>query len=743
MKDRWSRRSFLKITAATFAAAGLPGCRAWDAVAGGADPSDPRFGYGKDAEVVPSVCGMCFWKCGLLAHVVDGKVWKLTGNPADPMSRGRLCGRGTSGVGALYDPDRLRAPLVRTDGPGGQSFTPVSWDRAFDTAAEKLRGVIDQYGPESVAVLYHGLPGDWFAALGKAIGTPNLSKPSDAQCRGSRDVAFWLTYGTALGSPEPVDIENAKVMVLLGSHLGENMHMTQVREFSQLVTNQLDGKAKLVVADPRFSVAASKAWRYLPIRPATDLALLLAWMHVLLHEGNGRDLVDREYLEKYAYGLDQLTAHVKQYTPEWAYRETGIAPGAIREVALELAKNRPNVLIHPGRFQVRTGDDTQRVRAIAMLNALLGTWGRKGGFILADSPYIPEYPHPHPPKAERHAVDNGRFLITAKPPMQEIVRATLDEDPYPIKAWVVAATDVLQAMPDKQQTLKAMQKLDALIVVDVLPTEQTGYADVVLPECTYLERHDELIAKGFKPSYIALRQPVVEPLYQSKPGWWIMKGLAERLGVAETFPWTSAEELNDKRMALAGLDVAAAKRAGVTELPSGPLTIEEGRTPSFATNTGKIELYSTVLADAGGEALPVYRPPAPVEPGMFRLLFGRSPVHTFSRTTNNPLTHDLCPTNELWVNPKAARIAAVKDGQKVYLENKEGTRTAYPVAVRLTERVRPDCVYLIHGFGSQAKRLSRAFGKGVNLNEVITAVKVDPIMGGTAMGLTDVRLVEA
>lgn len=734
-----SRRGFLKISAATFAALSLPGCNLWEKVSSGNDSLDPRFGYGENAKVIPSYCGMCFWKCGLLAYVVDGKVWKLTGNPVDPLSRGRLCGRGTSGIGMLYDQDRLQFPLIRS----GENWKRGSWEQALDRSASLLKKVSDQYGPESIAVMFHGKPGDWFAHLGHALGTPNIAKPSDAQCRGSRDVAYWLTYGKSLGSPEPLDMENSKVLVLFGTHLGENMHMTQVREFTNVVDQANQGKAKIVVVDPRYSTAASKAWRYLPIKPGTDMALMLAWMHVLLHEGKYEgELIDQHYLDQYAYGLPELTEHVKKYTPEWAYKETGIEPSVIREVAHELAANSPNVLIHPGRFNARNGQDAQRGRSGAILNALLGSWGRKGGFFIADTPNVPEMSYPKFPHAHKPKVDDGRYLITSKPPMSELVRATIEEKPYPIKAWIVSGTNFFHAEPDRKRLELALSKLDALIVVDVLPSEPTGYADVVLPEATYLERHDDLVVKGFKPSYVSYRQPVVEPMYDTKPGWWIAKELGQRLGVGEFFPFETAARMMDERLNEAGIDPAKLKKTGVLEFDPGPLTLEEGRALTFGTPTGKIELYSTVLADAGGEPLPIYRPPIPIENGYFRLLTGRSPIHSFSRTNNNKLTSDLMAENELWINPQGARVAQVKNGDTVRLENQDGVKSSFPIKVKVTERLRPDCVYMVHGFGSWAKKQHQAFGKGACDNELMTRIKVDPIMGATGMGMNDVRLLK-
>ena len=220
----------------------------------------------------------------------------------------------------------------------------------------------------------HGIGGTFFKHLLHAYGSPNETAPSFAQCRGPREVGFELTFGDVVGSPERTDIENAKCIVLIGSHLGENMHNTQVQEFSRAVEKH----ASIIVVDPRFSVAASKAKYYLPIKPGTDMALLLAWMSVIVNE----KLYDVDYVTKYGFGFEQFAAEVSQYTPEWAYIETGIEPEVIRETAREMARYKPATLIHPGRHATWYGDDAQRSRAIALLNALLGSWGRKGGFYI-------------------------------------------------------------------------------------------------------------------------------------------------------------------------------------------------------------------------------------------------------------------------------------------------------------------------------------------------------------------------
>src|SRR5512139_911822 len=175
------------------------------------------------------------------------------------------------------------------------------------------------------------------------------------------------------------------------------MHNTQAQEFADAV----GGGASIIVVDPRYSVAASKAKHYLPIKPGADLALLLAWMHVIAYE----ELYDKPYVEAHGFGFDAFKAELSAFTPEWAYPETGIEPRVIRETAHEMARYKPATLVHPGRHATWYGDDTQRSRAIALLNALLGSWGRKGGFYAPVQMNVPAYPYPAYP-ATRPKVDN-------------------------------------------------------------------------------------------------------------------------------------------------------------------------------------------------------------------------------------------------------------------------------------------------------------------------------------------------
>ncbi len=279
-----------------------------------------------------SVCDMCPWRCGIIAQSVGDTVFKIDGNPADPKSRGKLCARGQGGVSFMYDPDRLRAPMMRTGERGEGKFKEVAWTEALDAAAEKINAIAAEYGPESVAVFGHTAGDYWFADYwAQAFGTPNAAKPSSSLCLSPREEAAKLTYGFAIGGHEPVDWDGLKCLTLIGSHIGEDARNTVMQDFATAVANG----AKVIVVDPRFSTVASKADYWLPIKPGTDTALLLAWIHVLINES----LYDADYIAEWAEGFDELKAHVADFTPEWAAEITDLDADMIAVTARVMAEN--------------------------------------------------------------------------------------------------------------------------------------------------------------------------------------------------------------------------------------------------------------------------------------------------------------------------------------------------------------------------------------------------------------------
>jgi thiosulfate reductase/polysulfide reductase chain A len=734
-----SRRQFIKIgTASAGAAVAASGLATewW-----GLDRSklhDP----GTDGDkVIPTFCELCFWKCGVLAHVKDGRVTKLVGNTDHPLSRGRLCPRGAGGTGLLYDPDRLKKPLVRVKKRGEEVFEEVSWDAALDRVAEGMLKIRDRYGPEAFALFSHGYGGGWFKHLLKAYGSVNIAAPSYAQCRGPREVGFQLTFGQALGSPEPLDIENTRCLTLIGGHLGENMHNTQVQDFARAVARGVD----MIVVDPRFSTAAGKARYWLPIKPGTDLALMLAWMNVIITENR----YDAEFVAQHTVGFEQLKAHVADKTPEWAYPITSIRPELIRETARVMAGARPASIVHPGRRTTWYGDDAQRQRAVAILTALLGAWGRRGGYLLPSNMQVPAFPYTkysHKPKPPADRPQQAVYPLAGETLASGLCDATMKGDfPYNLKGWLVYGSNLIQALPKPSQTIEAIQKLDFIAAIDVLPAEICGWADVVLPEATYLERCDDVWTPYYKEPFVAVRQEVVPPMYESKPGWWIARELAHRIGAKDYFPWKDSMEYAKHRVKAAGLSCETLQQKGVLLGKKVPVTVEEGLALSFDTPSGKAELFSEELENLGFHPIPEFTAHDEPPRGMFRLLFGRAPMHTFGRTTNNRFLSQVFPENEVWINARAARALPgfedrpLETGDRIVLVNQDEVRSK-PVRAKVTERIRGDCVYLVHGWGHTAKGLGYARGRGASDSELVTRYKVDPIMGGTGMNVNFVRV---
>jgi len=594
-----------------------------------------------DLKRTPTYCEVCFWKCAGWVHKNDkGQIQKITGNSDDANCNGRLCPRGTGGVGMYYDEDRLKTPLIRvTEKDGNSTFREASWDEALKLIADKLKDIQAKHGGESMAMFSHGSGGSFISPILKSLGCGNYPAPSYAQCKGPREVAFATTFGDSLHSPEPTDIRDTQCLVLIGSHLGENMHNGQVQEMSDAI----DKGATIITVDPRFSTVASKSKFWLPIKPATDIALLLAWIHEIIYN----EWYDQKYVEKYTYGFDQLKEHVRNFTPEWAYGITTIKPEVITATAKEMANAAPAVIVHPGRHVTWYGDDTQRIRAIAILNALLGSWGRRGGFYLPEVLSVPGYPMPEFPKPRwtwRDAVTNT-YPMAEEALSNGVIEASLASAPEDkrIRAWIVNGTNLPFTMPDMAKTIEAMKQLEFLVVIDTMPMEITGYADVVLPECTYLERYDAIRVLPGRTPGIALRMPATEPLYDSKPDWWIAKELSKHLGMPELFAWNHVEEMLDFQLKKIGSSLEEMQRIGVKNYPRefGALYFEEGVEPEFYTNSGKIELYSTALEAEGFDPMPTYTQHQEAPPGFYNLNYGRAPMHTFSRTSNNPNLTDL------------------------------------------------------------------------------------------------------
>ena len=753
-----TRRSFLR-GAGVGALLGTLG-RAPRALASGLRRAGRRAPWFRRGEIKTTfgVCDMCPWRCGIVVQSVDGEIVKIDGNPNDPKSRGMLCARGQGGVSFAYDPDRLRTPLIRTGERGEGRFREASWEEALDLTAERLLELKERHGEESLAVFGHTGGDFWFADyFAQAWGTPNAAKPSSSLCLSPREEASALTLGFGIGGHEPVDWPELECLTLIGSHIGEDARNTVMQDFA----DAWGRGASVVVVDPRFSSVAAKADHWLPIRPGTDTALLLAWLHVLVTE----DLYDTDYVGRWTRGFDRLAEHVAEFSPEWAAPITDLDPGQIRETARLIASHRPRSAIMPGRHVTWYGNDTQRMRAVYFVNALLGAYGRPGGLYLNKSPYIEAFPHPPftitgsaggcsaEPGDESDELPLGptgkaradgareRFLRGATA-MQELIDPMISGDPYPIKGLIAYGTNLLHSIPDPERTKRALAELDFSVAIDVLPQEHVAWADVVLPEATYLERYDDLSVVAHKTPFIQLREPAIEPLHDTRPGWWIVRELGLRVGLDAYFRWDDIEDWLDTRLRSVSSSVEKLREAGGVIVQNGAPYLEDHDESPFHTASGAIEFFSQDLADAGLPPLPVYEEVEQPPPGFYRLLYGRHPVHTFAKTQNTPVLNELYPENELWLNAAEATEAGLDDGDRVLLENQDGAVSG-PIRVKATQRIRPDAVFMVHGFGHDAPGLTNADGRGASDTKLQTRYRLDPISGGAGMRVNFVRVVKA
>tara|TARA_R110002050_G_scaffold263772_1_gene404418 strand:- start:11991 stop:14234 length:2244 start_codon:yes stop_codon:yes gene_type:complete len=727
-----SRRQFIKVSALSTGGLALA-ASSYGLGSSLSSLFDPENDYtGLNLKRTPTYCEVCFWKCAAWTHVDEkGDIVKIIGNDNDPHCNGRLCPRGTGGVGMYSDPDRLKTPMIRVKGTdGNDTFKEATWEEALDLIALKMGDVAKKHGPESIALLKHGSSGSHFEHLFKAFGSDTIGEPAYAQCRGPRETAFSLTFGSWIGSPEPTDIRDTKCLVLIGSHIGENMHNSQVQEVSQAI----DKGVTIITVDPRASTIAGKSKFWLPIKPATDIALLLAWMNVIINE----ELYNKEHIATNTVGFEELKAHVQQYTPEWAYTVTTLAPALIRKTAREMADAAPSVIVHPGRHVTWYGDDTQRERAVAMLNGLLGSWGKRGGFYNKEKVKVPKFPHPAYPEPAWGWHSLGEEYPFAQMGLtQEIIRASIPEEDtkHKVKAWFVSGTNLINTIPNRPLLMKAIESIEFMVVVDTMPMEITGYADILLPECTYLERYDTIRSATNREPSIALRAPAAKPKFNSKPSWWMAKEIGTRLGLADYFKYDDFSEVLDWQLKKMGTSLAEMQKIGVKKFPrtSGPLYTTDDVPISLPTASGKIELYSAELERLGFDPMPTFTAHVQPEAGFYRLIYGRAPMHTFSRTSNNPNLSELMGENNCWINPKVAKVWGIKNGQYIWLKNQDGVVTDFPIQVRVTERIRWDSIYMVHGFGHHEKGLSRAYGKGASDTQMITQIKVDPLMGSTGM----------
>ena len=719
------RRRFLKFAAGGAAGATLVASAKY------LEPMLKKPEVNTERREVPTTCEMCVNKCSIIAVVENGVIHKLNPNPESPRSRGMVCARGNAGLQQVYDPARLKRPLIRAGARGEGKWKPVSWDEAFDFAVERLKAVKAKYGPQGTLwSSTESFQETFFKSLGLALGSPNVER-HPTLCLASVNLAYSLTFGTV----PSFDLLNARYIIMSGANRLESFIMPDTVD---LVGSTNERKARLIYLDPRFTVTASKADEWYPIRPHTDLAFILAMLNVII----GEDRYNKEFVNNYCTGFDKLAEHVKTYTPEWAETETEIPAKDTIRIAREFADAAPRAVYYAGRRSSWYRDDFQMRRAQAILNAIIGNWDRQGGMVPNAKIALGEYmflPWDDPTAPRVDEMDKN-FPLAAKGDgaylkMRENI---LEGKPYPVKAWMIHKQDPMNALPEQAKTLRMIEQMDFIGVIDVQMSDMAWYADVLFPESTYLERQDPVeMLPGIQP-VVVYRPTVIPPLHDTKSTLEIVQGLAKRLGLSQYFDYT-IEQWIDAQVKELPLDTPLEylKHHGVYAPRGGP-KYGSTLTPDhrFVTQSGKIELYSDRLREAGYDPLPVYQPPMQPPSGTFRLILGRRAYFTQANNTNNPWLNTFAPENVLWIHPSSARSVGVDDGDRVEVRSSVGS---IRVKARVTQEIRPDCVFTMHGYGKRSKWQSRVAGPAASDAEIIETAW-DKVSGGGAFHETFVKV---
>ena len=680
-----------------------------------------------EKETTYSVCGMCTVRCPIEVETANGAIEFIKGNPHMGGIAGALCARGAAGKALINDNERIQRPMIRVGDRGQGNWKPISWDEALDYAADQLKTVIDTHGGKSVLFSDRGGPfRDLHQAFIRGLGSPNWSN-HDASCARNVQHAALSLFGFGRKGVG-YDLKNARHVVLQTRNMFEAINVKEVND----LMGAMENGCKLSVIDIRANVSATKAHRFLMIRPGSDYALNLAIIHILIN----RNLYNTAYVNKWFKDLDVLDQFVKPYTPEWAEKETSIPAEEIVRFAQDLAKDAPAVLWHPGWMNARYNDSFYMSRTIYIINALLGAIGAKGGLPMVNKPGDMDRKGLKKltalvdnPKEKR--ADGTGWKLGHLDPGPGLLNLGFDaietEDPYPVKAYIAYRHDPLMGFPDPERIKQKWSKLDFLMSVSFTWSDTAWHSDLVLPLSPYLERESILACKNSLNPFFFIRRRVVEPRYDTRADWEIICGLAKRLGI-DSLAFDSIEDIWKYQLDGTGVELADFDAKGFIPLGSGPLYKPE---PTFKTPSGKIEIVSEKWEAAGIPSLKPYEGTHPPD-GQFRLTFGRCGVHTQGHTVNNPLLFEQVPENTLWINAQAGSAMGLSDGDMVEISgNGKGGR----MQAKLTDLIHPEAVFMLHGFGHRLPVESRAFGKGVADQELMCGGldKWDKGGGGIAM----------
>ncbi len=670
---------------------------------------------GPKSKWIATDCTICYHSCGMNVLVEEGRITKVQGLKDHPLNKGRLCPKGARAIELVYHPDRLKYPLKKVNG----EWRRISWDVALTEIADKLQGLKNEFGPEILSI-FSGSIGvenlemmELAQRFKGAFGSPNFISV-EGICYRMRIRARQMTFGKY-----PVEEMNTKLYVLWG-------HNPEQSDFPLLLSIQENLKkgSKLVVIDPRKTSLAKKAEMYLSIRPGTDGALALALMHVIIKE----NLYDKEFIERWTHGFDELVSHIEPYTPEWAERITWVQAEDIRRLARLYATAESASIFQGTNTQDQTANGTQNSRAFAILQTITGNINNPGGWAVGPRLSITGLGIP----TERIPIGAEDYTLFydlwgRKSPFGQVV-CFPDSVPNIIKALIVTGGNPAVSLPDSNAFRKALQNLDLLVVHDLFLTETAELAHYVLPACTHLEKnglaYSYNVCHGIP--YLMLRKKAIDPLHESWSEFRFWKELAMKMGLGDVFPWETDEEVVELELKSTGLNYKEMKEEKVAGAYYGEKKygMEEYEKKGFSTPSRKIEIYSETFAKAGFDPLPTYREPDQ-SPMSGSELYKKYPVilttgarilyYTHGQHRNIKALKEKIPEPFAEIHPKTARQYGIKDGDPIVVESNRGK---IKVKARVTQDILVGVVSIPHGWPREA-----------NVNLLTDVHCREPIMG--------------
>ena len=554
-----------------------------------------------------AACRGCHGGCVHILTVENGKVVKVRPDKDAPLSRGNACAKGMTIIEQMYHEDRLLHPLRRIGRRGSGNWEKISWDEALDTIAERLGDLKKNHGAECISAITgtgrHLIPYLW--RFTRALGTPNITSAGALICLGPRKNAGYSTSGTYSCVDYYGDIK-PECIVVWGANPTTSGADGELQWHPRRCAQE---GTKFIVIDPQKTELAEKAEIWLRLRPGTDGALALGILNVIIQE----KLYDREFVDNWSYGFEQLRQRCAEYDLTKVSEITWIPESQIIQAARMMASIKPLALEWGCAFE-QSYNATQSCRAIYMLPAITGNYDVPGGFV--------EGKHINPTK--RDPIEPSPYLINDFPYRSlkpyahphHVLGTIRTGKPYKIRAMLSFANNTVISLPESQLVYDSLKDLEFFVCMDVFMTPTAQLADIVLPAALWPEVDCVFCMPEFSEHTILCQQKLVQ-VGECKPDEDVFIELCRRMGL--DYGASSQQELIDMELKeissrfpeMEGLDFERLKKAGY--FTPKRLYYNYKKRGGFNTPTGKFEFYSKEMEQLGGDPLPSWHEP-PVTP---------------------------------------------------------------------------------------------------------------------------------